>query len=120
MSGLIDRRPAGTVLATIMVAVVVASCGGGGNADEPTEPTIPADATSIVGASAAAMGDTTSVHFELRRTGAPVFIDEFERLALNSVVGDFAVPGSAKALLEVAVGDGVVSELGAIALRDEI
>jgi len=101
-------------------ALAVAACGGGDSADEPTEPTIPTDAESIVAASAIAMGDTESVRFELRRTGAPVYIDQVEQLALNSVVGQFEVPGSAQAVLEVEVDGGLVSELGAVALDDEI
>lgn len=100
-------------------ALAVASCGGDGAA-EPTEPTIPADAVSIVAASATAMGATESVRFELRRTGAPVYIDQLEQLALNSVVGQFTVPGSAQAVLEVEVDGGLVSELGAVALDDDI
>ena len=99
--------------------LVVAACGGGG-ADEPTEPTIPADAASIVAASATAMGDTESVRFELQRSGAPVYIDQVEQLALNSIVGQFTVPGAAQAVLEVEVDGGLISELGAVALDDEI
>ena len=100
-------------------ALVITACGGSGDS-EPTEPTIPADAASIVAASATAMGATESVRFELERTGAPVYIDQVEQLALNSVVGQFTVPGSAQAVLEVEVDGGLVSELGAVALDDEI
>jgi hypothetical protein len=105
------------LLATSVLAV--SACGESG-AGEPTEPTIPADAASIVDASARAMGDTTSVRFELRREGAPVFIDEFEKLTLNSAIGQFTVPRSAQALLEVGVEGGLTTELGAIALDDEV
>ncbi len=66
------------------------------------------------------MGATTSVRFELRREGAPVFIDEFEKLTLNSAIGEFTVPRSARALLEVGVEGGLTTELGAIALDDEV
>ncbi len=99
--------------------LAVSACGGSGVA-EPTEPTIPADATSIVDASARAMGATTSVRFELRREGAPVFIDEFEKLTLNSAIGQFTVPRSAQALLEIGIEGGLTTELGAIALDDEV
>jgi len=99
--------------------LAIAACGGSGAA-EPTEPTIPADVTSIVEASAIAMGETSSVRFELRRDGAPVFIDEFEKLTLNSAIGQFTVPGSAQALLEVGVDGGLTTELGAIAIDDEV
>ena len=100
-------------------ALAISACGGSGSS-EPTEPTVPADATSIVAASARAMGETTSVRFELRRAGAPVFIDEFEKLTLNSAVGQFTVPGSAQAVLEVGVEGGLTTELGAIAVDDEV
>ena len=66
------------------------------------------------------MGATESVRFELRRSGAPVYIDQVEQLALNSVVGQFTVPGSAQAVLEVEVNGGLVSELGAVALDDDV
>jgi hypothetical protein len=103
----------------LAASLVIAGCGGSGDG-EPTEPTIPADATSIVAASAAAMGATESVRFELERSGAPVYIDQLEQLALNSVVGQFTVPGSARAVLEVEVNGGLISELGAVALDGEI
>jgi len=99
--------------------LTIAACGGS-DTSEPTEPTIPADATAIVDASAQAMGATTSVRFELRREGAPVFIDEFEKLTLNSAIGEFTVPRSARALLEVGVEGGLTTELGAVALDDEV
>lgn len=112
------RRATVPVAGAAMLAL--AACGADAGADEPTEPTIPADPVSIVAASASAMGDTESVRFELRRSGAPVYIDQVEQLSLNTVVGQFTVPGSAQAVLEVEVDGGLVSELGAVALDDEI
>ena len=111
------RTAARGLLAASILAI--SACGESGAA-EPTEPTIPADATAIVDASALAMGETTSVRFELRRDGAPVFIDEFEKLTLNSAIGQFTVPGSAQALLEVGVDGGLTTELGAVAIDDEV
>lgn len=116
-----DHRPRRRAATSIAIgALMLVACGGGNSSDEPTEPTIPADAQAIVDASAAAMGATTSVRFELRRSGAPVYIDQVEQLALNSVVGQFEVPRSAQAVLEVEVEGGLISELGAVALDDEI
>ena len=115
-----SKRTLATVGSLVMaVSMILVSCGDAG-ASEPTEPTIPANATSIVAASAVAMGETESVRFELRRGGAPVYIDQVEQLALNRVVGQFTVPGSAQAVLEVEVAGGLVSELGAVAIDDEI
>jgi hypothetical protein len=113
------RTPTATQCLLAASILAVSACGGSG-AEEPTEPTIPADAVAIVDASARAMAQTTSVRFELRREGAPVFIDEFEKLTLNSAVGQFTVPGSAQAVLEVGVDGGLITELGAIALDDEV
>lgn len=116
----INRAARGTRLVLpLILATALIGCGSSG-ATEPTEPTIPAQPDVIVATSAAAMGATTSVRFELRRDGAPVFIDEFERLTLNSAIGEFAVPGSARALLEVGIEGGLNTELGAIALGDEV
>lgn len=118
MTGQMARR--GLLAACVLACVMATSACGGAGTSEPTEPTIPADAVSIVDASAIAMGDTTSVRFELRREGAPVFIDQFEKLTLNAAVGQFTVPGSAQAVLEVGVDGGLTTELGAVALDDEV
>lgn len=116
----IERRSrAPRAFALVSALVLTVSCGSGG-ASEPTEPTIPADASAIVAASAQAMGDTTSVRFELQRAGAPIYIDQFGSLALNSAVGQFRVPRSAQAVLEVQVDGSLTTELGAVALDDEI
>ncbi|WP_420452131.1 LppX_LprAFG lipoprotein [Ilumatobacter sp.] len=102
-------------------ALAVAACSGDeGEAEEPTEPTIPADAEQIVAASAQAMGDTTSVRFRLERGGAPVFIDPAEAVSLSTAAGEFTVPRSARALLEVEVAGDLATELGAVAIDDEV
>lgn len=101
-------------------ASLVAACGGGDGEAEPTGPLLPPQVDVILDASATAMGDTTSVRFELRRSGTPVFIDQFESIALNSAVGEFTVPRSAQAVLEVQVDGTLTTELGAIALDDEV
>ena len=49
-----------------------------------------------------------------------MFIDQFEKLTLNSAVGQFTVPRSAQAVLEVGVDGGLVTELGAVAVDDEV
>src|SRR3954452_24516851 len=46
-----------------------------------------AQATDIVDAAAGAMAAVSSVEFRLERGGAPIFIDEFERIALDSLRG---------------------------------
>ena len=114
-------RRSAAAAALFATALVLAACGGGGDeTEQPTGPTIPADVTTILEASSTAMGEVESVAFELRRDGAPVFIDSFESIALNSATGQFTVPQSARALLEVEVNGSLTTELGAIALGEEI
>jgi hypothetical protein len=54
---------------------------------------------------ATAMGDVTSVRFELKRSGAAIYIDEFKSLALERIVGRFSAPTSVDAALTVKVDD---------------
>ena len=63
------------------------------------------------------MAGVSSVEFRLERDGAPIFIDEFERIALNSLRGQFSVPGKAQAELEVTVNDNLATRLGAVAVE---
>ncbi len=105
-------------VATALFAVV--ACGGGDGDSEPSGPTIAPNAEAIVTASASAMGDVTSVRFEVVRTGAPVYIDSFQSIALDTIIGRFMVPGAADAILQVEVNGSLTTELGAIALDDEV
>ena len=79
-----------------------------------------ADADEVVAASATAMGDVTSVEFRLDREGAPIFIDEFQSLALDSLIGQFTVPTRARAQLTVTVDGSLTTEIGAVAIDDEV
>ncbi|NND75848.1 MAG: LppX_LprAFG lipoprotein [Ilumatobacter sp.] len=112
-----DRRRA---LATLLAsAVLLAACAGESSA-EPSGPTLPPDVDAILSASAVAMGDVTSVRFDLARSGQRVYIDQFDKIALDRVVGEFAVPQSAQAVLDVEVNDSLKTQLAAIALGDEV
>jgi lipoprotein LprG len=102
----------------LAVTTAIASCGGGDS--EPSGPTIEPDATVITETSATAMGGVTGVRFELDRTGAPVYIDPADVIALNSIVGRFNVPGSADAIVEVEVAGALTTELGAVAVGDDV
>lgn len=106
--------------ALAVAAVIGAACGGGSGDSEPTEPTLPADVSAIAEASADAMGDVTSVRFDLRRDGAPVYIDQFESIAIDRIVGEFSVPQSAQAALDVEVNGSLKTQLAAIALGSEV
>jgi lipoprotein LprG len=62
----------------------------------------------------------TSVEFRLRRDGAPVYIDEFEKIALDSLRGQFTVPTRAQAELSVTVNGNLATRLGAVAVDSEV
>ncbi len=79
-----------------------------------------ADPTTIVAEAANAMAAVTSVEFELERSGAPVFIDRFESIALDRLRGQFTVPSRAQAELTVTVNANLATKLGAVALDDEV
>ncbi len=79
-----------------------------------------ADPSAIVAAAAEAMRAVTSVEFELQRTGAPVFIDQFESIALNELHGQFTVPSKAQAELTVRINDNLNTKLGAVAIDAEV
>jgi len=79
-----------------------------------------ADPAEVVASAAAAMGEVTSVEFRLQRDGAPIFIDEFERIALDSLRGQFTVPTRAQAELSVTVNGNLATRLGAVAIDEEV
>ena len=79
-----------------------------------------ADADEVARSSAAAMGEVLSVEFGLQRDGAPVFIDEFKRIALDSLRGQFTVPTRAQAELNVTVNGDLATRLGAVAVDGEV
>ena len=105
-------------LAAVACAVLGAACGG--DDGEPEGEPLPADAETIIAASAAAMGEVTSVRFEIERSGAPVYIDSFESLTLERIVGRFAAPTSADAALTVTVDGSLTTKLGAVAIDDMV
>jgi hypothetical protein len=107
----------GTWLFVLACGILGPACGGDG---EPEGDPLPADATAILDASSEAMGDVTSVRFDLRRSGADVYIDQFESLALDKIKGRFSAPSSADAVLSVTVDGSLETELGAVALGGEV
>ncbi|MGH9134319.1 MAG: LppX_LprAFG lipoprotein [Ilumatobacteraceae bacterium] len=119
MRSAMGRKARGAALLLGCGAAVLALIGCGGS-DEPGGEPLPAETAAIISASAQAMGDVTSVRFTLTRSGAPVFIDEFETLALETVDGRYSAPGSADALLTVEVNGSLKTELGAIAIDDTV
>lgn len=78
------------------------------------------DAAALLQRSAAAMADVSSVEFRLQRDGAPVFIDQFEEIALDSLRGQFTVPTKAQAELTVTIDDNLTTKIGAVAIDTEV
>lgn len=105
------------LLASVALVVALAACGGG---EDLGGEKLELDAVALQERSAEAMGDVSSVRFGLARTGAPVFIDGAQSIALDNIDGRFSVPGSADALLGVTVAGSLRTELGAIAIDEEV
>jgi hypothetical protein len=78
------------------------------------------DPAALLQRSALAMADVESVEFRLDRTGAPVFIDEFEEIALDALRGQFTVPTRAQAELTVTVSGDLPTRIGAVAIDSEV
>lgn len=78
------------------------------------------DPVALMQRSATAMSAVTSVEFRLRRDGAPVFIDQFEEIALDSLRGQFTVPTKAQAELTVTIDDNLTTKIGAVAIDSEV
>ena len=57
--------------------------------DDGAEADPDVDPGALMQSSATAMSEVTSVEFELERTGAPVFIDQFQEIALDELRGQF-------------------------------
>ena len=103
------------LLVAMLVLVVAAGCGG--SDDLGGEPIAP-DVEVVLAASAEAMAGVESVRFDIERSGAPVFIDEVESIAVDAVTGTVEVPDRAEALLTVTIDGSVTTQLGAIADED--
>ena len=78
------------------------------------------DPVALMQESAAAMSEVTSVEFELERSGAPVYIDQFQEIALDELLGQFAVPTRAQDRLTVTVSGNLPTKIGAVAINSEV
>ena len=107
----------GTWLFILVCGILGAACGGDA---EPEGDPLPSDAATILDASSAAMRAVTSVRFDLKRSGADVYIDQFESLALDKITGRFSAPASADAVLSVTVDGSLKTDLGAVALGGQV
>ncbi|MEM9201347.1 MAG: LppX_LprAFG lipoprotein [Actinomycetota bacterium] len=83
-------------------------------------PRLPANAEGLIDRAASAMAAVESVRFVVDRSGDPVFIDLVESIELDAVVGRFAAPADADAIVTVTIDGTLVTELGAVALGPDI
>lgn len=126
---------AGAMFAVVLVVLLVllTGAGSGPTTDLGSEPSGGAameddgavadadvDVDTLVIESAAAMGAVESVEFTLDRSGAPVFIDEFDSIELDRLRGQFTVPERAQAELIVTVDGNLATRLGAVAIDGEV
>lgn len=78
------------------------------------------DPVALMVRSAEAMSGVTSVEFRLERDGSPVFIDQFDEIALDNLRGQFTVPTKAQAELTVTIDDNLTTKIGAVAIDEEV
>jgi len=117
-----------SIVARLAISLVVTSfgvstivgCSSDSIAGSPSTETIPPDASMIVATAAEAIAAVTSVEFEVIHSGGPVAIDPTGILLIKSVVGRAMLPDRADALVTVDVGGTLTTELGAVAVGDEI
>ena len=81
---------------------------------------IPQTPEELQSEAARVMGETQSVRFTIERSEAAVYIDQIESISLDSIEGRFSVPSSADAIIGVTVNDSLRTELGAIAIGEEV
>lgn len=108
------------LLVAATLGLVAIGCSGDSGEEVLDGPFLETDVATLQPAVAEAMGVVTSVRFEVERSEAPVFIDQAESISLNTILGTFEVPGSANAILQVTVNDSLNTELGAIAIGEEV
>ncbi len=99
-----------------VLAVVLAACGG----EDLRGEKLPTDPAGLGAAAAEAMGSVESVRFMLERTEAPVYIDAAESMSLDTLEGRFSAPGSADAILQITVNDSLGTQIGAVAIGEEV
>jgi len=106
------------------LTIVIAAFGLAAVSCSPSEdlggPKLEPTTDIVLNAAAEAMGDVTSVRFELVRSGAAVYIDPLRSLSLDEIVGRYSAPTSAEALLTVTIDDSLRTKIGAVALDGEV
>ncbi|MFQ5947378.1 MAG: LppX_LprAFG lipoprotein [Acidimicrobiia bacterium] len=108
------RRGAAPAVVLLVLGIAASACGD----STPSGSTLPPDAGAILRYAGDAMQALRSVRFELERSGAPVYLDGSGLLAFKSAVGEYASPGSARAVIDVETPVAVF-EIGSIAIGEQ-
>ncbi len=125
MSTRLQGIGAALLVALGAVGLAVSATAAGENGGDTTNAPVVGDwlepdPAGLLSSSASAMSEVSSVRFDLRRTGAPVFLDPAESLALDRATGRVVVPNAADALLSVVVNGDLKTELGAVAVEGDV
>ena len=97
----------------LIAGLAIASCGGDG---EPAPPDPDFDVEALIADAAVAMGSVETARFTMERSGAAV---SFAGIEFNEAAGQYAAPDSARAVLQVRVGD-LSAELGTVAIGEQV
>ncbi|MCP5024970.1 MAG: LppX_LprAFG lipoprotein [Actinomycetia bacterium] len=109
-------RPA-LLIAGCTLTLVAAGCGG---SDDISTDSLPPDPVVVLDTAAETMGQVETVRFSVEASGAPIHVDPAGTLALESVEGRFVSGTGIDALLTVDVAGAFTTQLGAVAIGDEI
>ncbi len=116
--------PALLVAAFLLAAACSGDSDDGGSPDpegpDESVEVLEPSAEVLIPAAAEAIGEVTSVHFALERTGAAVHIDPADLIALEAVEGRWVAPKSADALMTVRINDAINTKLGAVAIEGDV
>lgn len=112
------RRFAFACATAVLSSCAFVACGGSDG--EPEGEPLPADVETVLAAASTSMGEVTSVRVELKRSGAPTFIDEFDSIRLDELEGRYEAPSSADAVLDVTIDGTEHARLGAVAFEGDV
>ncbi len=102
----------------LFMAMVIAAAITAGCSSTPSAP-VEFDAEMVRQEASAAMAAIDSVHFQVERSGAEVFIDDAGLVVFEQADGRFATPASADAVVSVLLL-GTTIELGAVAIDGQL
>ena len=105
------------LLVAVLLAAAAIAVGCSGD-DQTGAASVEPPVDEVLAASAEAMAGVETVRFDIVRSGAPVFVDPAESIAVDAVTGTVEVPDRAEALLTVTIDGSISTQLGAAADAD--